>query len=168
MTPDSTITPSSESDLSKMARGRQSARAGQGLSHTDLHPEMMGDETEEQNLGQTGDPAARIGEQEVQDAFGARPAEPRSFQTDGEPILGEKPADRLAALAEKVFEGVNTVRSQVQQSAEAAKAWAAEQAKVAQRAATEKPALVISASAGAALAAGLALGFILGRLTAED
>jgi hypothetical protein len=35
----------------------------------DLHPGMMGDGTEEQNLGQEGDPAARITEAEVHEAF---------------------------------------------------------------------------------------------------
>jgi hypothetical protein len=34
------------------------------------HPGMMGDGTEEQNLGQPGDPAARIKEEEVDAAFG--------------------------------------------------------------------------------------------------
>ena len=34
------------------------------------HPGMMGDGTEEQNLGQKGDPAARIEKDEVADAFG--------------------------------------------------------------------------------------------------
>ena len=34
------------------------------------HPGMMGDGTEEQNLGQKGDPAARIKQDEVADAFG--------------------------------------------------------------------------------------------------
>ena len=33
------------------------------------HPGMMGDGTEEQNLGQTGNPGARITEDEVKDAF---------------------------------------------------------------------------------------------------
>lgn len=32
--------------------------------------QMMGDGTEEQNLGQRGDPAKRIKEDEVRDAFG--------------------------------------------------------------------------------------------------
>jgi hypothetical protein len=31
--------------------------------------EMMGDETEEQNLNQKGDPSARISKEEVEDAF---------------------------------------------------------------------------------------------------
>ncbi len=35
----------------------------------DPHPGMMGDGTEEQNLGQSGDPAARIKEDEVDAAF---------------------------------------------------------------------------------------------------
>lgn len=39
------------------------------------HPGMMGDGTEEQNLGQHGNPAARIPEKEVAAAFGnERPA----------------------------------------------------------------------------------------------
>jgi hypothetical protein len=36
------------------------------------HPGMMGDGTEEQNLGQPGDPEARITEEEVEKAFGER------------------------------------------------------------------------------------------------
>jgi hypothetical protein len=34
------------------------------------HPGMMGDGTEEQNLGERGDPAARIKKKEVVAAFG--------------------------------------------------------------------------------------------------
>jgi hypothetical protein len=37
------------------------------------HPGMMGDGTEEQNLGQTGDPGARIKKKDVEDAFGKKP-----------------------------------------------------------------------------------------------
>ena len=37
------------------------------------HPGMMGDGTEEQNLNQPGDPAARITEGEVKDAFKGKP-----------------------------------------------------------------------------------------------
>ena len=36
----------------------------------DPHPGMMGDGTEEQNLGQKGNPDARIKKDEVADAFG--------------------------------------------------------------------------------------------------
>jgi hypothetical protein len=36
---------------------------------TQAHPGMMGDGTEEQNLGQTGNPAARIKKDEVDTAF---------------------------------------------------------------------------------------------------
>lgn len=159
MTNDPTTTPAGEADLAKPPRTRS---AGRATAAADLHPEMMGDETEEQNLGQAGDPSARIGEAEVAEAFGARPAEPRSFQGDG-----QKP-DRLTAMADKLTESLNTVRGQVQQSAQTAKAWAAEQSRVAKQAAAEKPVLALSASAGAALAVGLALGFVLGRTTAED
>ncbi len=42
----------------------------------DPHPGMMGDGTEEQNLNQKGDPAARITEDEVQDAFGEKSETP--------------------------------------------------------------------------------------------
>jgi hypothetical protein len=44
-----------------------SGNAAQSLSR----PGMMGDGTEEQNLNQAGDPAARIGQDEVASAFGA-------------------------------------------------------------------------------------------------
>lgn len=37
-------------------------------------PGIMGDGTEEQNLGQPGDPSRRITEAEVKDAFGKHPA----------------------------------------------------------------------------------------------
>jgi hypothetical protein len=37
------------------------------------HPGMMGDGTEEQNLGQRGNPEARIDKDEVEFAFGKRP-----------------------------------------------------------------------------------------------
>ena len=37
---------------------------------TTPHPGMMGDGTEEQNLGQPGDPAARIKKDDVDAAFG--------------------------------------------------------------------------------------------------
>ncbi len=33
------------------------------------HPGMMGDQTEEQNLNEEGDPSARITEDEVKEAF---------------------------------------------------------------------------------------------------
>ena len=46
------------------------------------HPGMMGDGTEEQNLGERGDPAARIKKDEVDAAFGDMP--PRSHSV----ILG--------------------------------------------------------------------------------
>jgi hypothetical protein len=36
---------------------------------TEKHPGMMGDGTEEQNLGQTGNPGARIRKDEVDAAF---------------------------------------------------------------------------------------------------
>jgi hypothetical protein len=38
------------------------------------HPGMMGDGTEEQNLGEPGNPAARIKKDEVEAAFGKKKA----------------------------------------------------------------------------------------------
>lgn len=40
-------------------------------------PGVMGDGTEEQNLGQPGNPEARIKEDEVQDAFGQKQQNPQ-------------------------------------------------------------------------------------------
>lgn len=45
-----------------------SARQASG----DKHPGMMGDGTEEQNLGQEGNPGARITEGEVKEAFASK------------------------------------------------------------------------------------------------
>jgi hypothetical protein len=116
----------------------------------DLHPGMMGDGTEEQNLGQRGTPSARISEDEIDEAFsGQRPGERRSFADD----------DRWAALKEHGA----AVRDHVASSAEAVRDWAAAQAQIAKQTAADKPVLVVSLSAGTALAIGLAVGFVLGR-----
>jgi hypothetical protein len=57
----------------------------------EAYPGMMGDGTEEQNLGQIGNPKARISEADVDQAF-ARPAgERRSFKGDSEPSAGPRP-----------------------------------------------------------------------------
>lgn len=37
------------------------------------HPGMMGDQTEEQNLSEEGDPSARITKEEVEEAFKDQP-----------------------------------------------------------------------------------------------
>ena len=37
------------------------------------HPGMMGDGTEEQNLGERGEPGARIKKKDVEAAFGRKP-----------------------------------------------------------------------------------------------
>ena len=46
------------------------------------HPGMMGDGTEEQNLNQRGNPAARIEENEVDAAFEKRPTQGREKKHD--------------------------------------------------------------------------------------
>jgi hypothetical protein len=67
-TRETTTTTSSAAPLSAAA----SAGIGSGTSATTgaSRPGVMGDGTEEQNLGQTGNPGARITEGEVKDAFG--------------------------------------------------------------------------------------------------
>jgi len=48
--------------------------SGKSTKQTKIaHPGMMGDGTEEQNLGQRGNPAARIDKKEVESAFGKQP-----------------------------------------------------------------------------------------------
>jgi hypothetical protein len=56
---------------------REVLRMGPKPSDTEKpgKPGMMGDGTEEQNLDQPGNPAARIKEDEVADAFGNKPPE---------------------------------------------------------------------------------------------
>ena len=77
----------------------------------DRHPGMMGDGTEEQSLGQKGDPSARITEAEVKSAFdsgegpNSRAAEPLAKdQTHDQ--LGERPnaPDRQEALIDESLE----------------------------------------------------------------
>jgi ElaB/YqjD/DUF883 family membrane-anchored ribosome-binding protein len=157
------------------------------------HPGMMGDGTEEQNLNQTGNPSARITEDEVQAAFGGAngapangaakakakatqavktvAAEARTFASKAK----DKADDYYDEASEAVDDGVsvltarvNAVRDQVQQSAEAARDWAMRQAEAAKQTAQDKPMMVISASAGVALAVGLMAGFVIGRATADE
>lgn len=46
--------------------------------HTDPHPGMMGDGTEEQNLDQPGNPEARIKKDEADAAFGGKAQAPKA------------------------------------------------------------------------------------------
>ncbi len=146
------------------------------------HPGMMGDGTEEQNLNQPGNPSARITDDEVQAAFGgvngqpkskaeALAAEARSFAAkakDKADDYYEEAADmvddRISVLADRI----GAMRDQVQQSAEAAREWAMKQAEAAKQTAQDKPVLVVSVSAGVALAVGLMAGFVIGRATADE
>jgi len=171
MSNDPTTTPGGEADMpstGKSARGRP-GRAS--------YPEMMGDGTEEQNLNQPGDPSARITEGEVDEAFGSSRREPRTFidkdqarQTAN--MLADKTKDTAAETLSSLTGAVNAVRDQVQQSAEAARDWTRKQAGAAAESAkqlhAERPVLVLSVSAGAALAVGLLAGFVIGRATSDD
>ena len=166
MTNDPTTTPGGEpltgSPTGKTGRGRSASRVS--------YPEMMGDETEEQNLNQIGDPSARISEDEVDQAFAATPPqEPRTFMDND---IANKAKDAAAETLSTLTDKVNTVRDQVQSSADAARDWAKKQADSAADAAkqlhAERPVLVLSVSAAAALAVGLLTGFVIGRATADD
>jgi len=167
MTNDPTTTPGGEADMpmaGKTGRGRSAGRVS--------YPEMMGDGTEEQNLNQVGDPSARIGESEVDEAFGAA-GEKRSFlDKDQAGRMADKAKDTAADTLSALSDTVNAVREQVQSSAEAARDWAKKQAGSAAESAkqlhAERPVMVLTVSAGAALAVGLLAGFVIGRATADD
>jgi ElaB/YqjD/DUF883 family membrane-anchored ribosome-binding protein len=180
MTNDPTTTPNGEADMPKIARARAGGRANNG-SESDAHPGMMGDGTEEQNLNQSGNPSARITEEEVQAAFAGGPeaktkvaqaaksvaAEARSLKDKADQYYGEASEmvdDRMSALTDRI----GAMRDQVQQSADAARTWAMKQADAAKQTAQDKPMLVISVSAGVAMAVGLMAGFVIGRATADD
>lgn len=169
MTNDPTTTPAGESDTARTNR----TRAASNRSSVP-YPEMMGDETEEQNLNQVGDPSARIREDEVDAAFGAGPTrEPRTFlDKDAAANMAGKAKDAAAEKLSALTDKVNAMRDQVQQSADAARDWALKQAGSAKDAAQQlhedKPILVLSVSAGAALAVGLLAGFVIGRATADE
>jgi hypothetical protein len=64
----------------------------------DLHPGMMGDGSEEQDLGQAGTPGARITREEVEAAFdnGEGP-----HSRKAEPLAEDKTHDQLAGREEQ-------------------------------------------------------------------
>lgn len=175
MSNDPTTVPEGEADMAKTTRTR--AASNQGPS---AYTGMMGDGTEEQNLNQTGDPSARITQDDVEAAFSQAPTEKRSFLDKGAAVQAAKKVkgavmdaaddvedaatEKLSALTDRV----NAMRDQVQQTAEQARAWAGRQAEAAKQTAAEKPVLVLSASAGVALAVGLFAGFLIGRASADE
>lgn len=69
-------------------------RTDQGASR----PGVMGDGTEEQNLGQAGDPGARIGEDEVKAAF---ETENTPASREVEPLAPDEKPDQLAPKLEE-------------------------------------------------------------------
>jgi ElaB/YqjD/DUF883 family membrane-anchored ribosome-binding protein len=119
------------------------------------YPGMMGDGTEEQNLGQVGDPSARITEEEVDQAFGATAPAQAPASTAGR------------AFAPKVKEGIEASQAWVGDKADAARRWSSDRAAQAEQVISERPAIVITASALSALVVGLVAGFLIGRLDAE-
>jgi ElaB/YqjD/DUF883 family membrane-anchored ribosome-binding protein len=173
MSNDPTTTPTGEADMPP------TGKAGRRSASKVPYPEMMGDETEEQNLNQVGDPSARITEGEVDQAFAGKSSasgslkEPRTFlDKDQARQMADKAKDTATETLSALTGTVNAVRDQVQQSAEAARDWAKRRADSTAEAAkqlhAERPVLVLSVSAGAALAVGLLAGFVIGRATADD
>jgi hypothetical protein len=83
-----------------------------GSKKRDLHPGMMGDETEEQNLGQPGISGARIDRDEVEAAFDngegphARPAEPLAEHKSHDQLAEHERSaeDRQEALIDESLE----------------------------------------------------------------
>jgi hypothetical protein len=55
-----------------MKKRKSAAAKRRGKKSKVSHPGMMGDGTEEQNLGERGNPAARIRKKEVVAAFGGK------------------------------------------------------------------------------------------------
>jgi hypothetical protein len=72
-TPETPDRPPSDVENAMAANARSRDRQGKAedKARRDRHVGMMGDGTEEQNLGQPGYPAARIGQSEVEAAFGS-------------------------------------------------------------------------------------------------
>jgi len=119
----------------------------------DSHPGMMGDGTEEQSLGQVGDPSARIGEDEVIEAF--RP-DGRSFAPKGPEGVARPLRQRAKAVQEWAADKTDGARQ-----------WASERAMDAEQVIAERPVVVVTVSTLVALTAGLAIGFLLGREAGE-
>ena len=154
MTNDPTTTPGGEADLSQTGKtGR--VRSGGRVSY----PEMLGGGTEEQNMNQVGDPSTVN--------------EPRTFlDKDQARQMADKAKDATAETLSTLTDKVNALRDQLQHSAETARDWAKKQADstadTAKRLQAERPVMVLSVSAGAALAVGLLAGFVIGRATADE
>ena len=90
----------------KTKKKRPSARKAKRSAKV-AYPGMMGDGTEEQNLNQTGDPSARITEDEVKEAFKGKPgAEKDDFgRTNGWEDVPLEPADAPKALRDVDVDG---------------------------------------------------------------
>jgi hypothetical protein len=73
-------------------------------------------------------------------------------------------AGRLSDIADRI----DDLRDHAEGFAGTAREWAVKKADAAKQTASEKPVLVVSASAGAALALGLLAGFVIGRAIHDD
>jgi ElaB/YqjD/DUF883 family membrane-anchored ribosome-binding protein len=151
MTNDPTSTPSGSDDMAqtgKTVRGRPASRVG--------YPDMLGDDTEEPRTFLDKDQARQMADK----------AKDEARQMAG------KAKDAAAETLSTLTDRVNTMRDQLQHSAEAARDWAQKQAETtaesAKRLQAERPVMVLSVSAGAALAVGLLAGFVIGRATADE
>jgi ElaB/YqjD/DUF883 family membrane-anchored ribosome-binding protein len=147
MNNDPTITGGGDGDLGKGPRTRP--RSGAPFAG------MLGEGAEEQ-IGHVGE--------EAQQAFSAAAAEARSFTDKSVSAL----TDKVNAVKDQVQQSTQVLRDQAQKSGQAARDWAMKQADSAKQLQSDKPMLVLSVSAGAALAVGLVAGFVIGRVTADD
>jgi ElaB/YqjD/DUF883 family membrane-anchored ribosome-binding protein len=140
------IPPAGPSDLDpsgKTVRGRASGRVS--------YPEMLGDGTE---------PRTFLDKDEAKQLAGEAKQ------------MAQKAKDATAETLSTLTDRVNAIRDQMQKSADAARDWAQKQAgstaDAAKRLQAERPVMVLSVSAGAALAVGLLAGFVIGRATADE
>ncbi len=165
MTNDPTTTPGGEPDLSQTGKtGR--VRSGGRVSY----PEMLGGGTEEQNMNQVGDPSTVNEPRTFLDKDQARQMADKA--KDEAKQMADKAKDATAETLSTLTDKVNALRDQLQHSAETARDWAKKQADstadTAKRLQAERPVMVLSVSAGAALAVGLLAGFVIGRATADE
>jgi ElaB/YqjD/DUF883 family membrane-anchored ribosome-binding protein len=136
----------------KTVRGRPASRVG--------YPDMLGEGSEEQ----TQEPRTFLDKDQARQMADKAKDEARQ--------MAGKAKDAAAETLSTLTDRVNTIRDQLQHSAEAARDWAQKQAEStadsAKRLHAERPVMVLSVSAGAALAVGLLAGFVIGRATADE
>lgn len=95
------------------------------------------------------------------------PEDPMSIPANGAGEALDTAAHAGESLASTLSDTFAATKKYAKESAEAARDWASRQAAIAKQTASDKPVLTVSLSAATALAAGLVLGFVLGRAMAD-